>query len=49
MAMAAKERQGADVVLQIDLENAYSRFFRSTCLEAARTARPQLAAIWGAL
>ena len=38
-------RQDADVVLQIDLENAYGRAFRSTCMEAARTACPQRAAI----
>ena len=30
--------------LPIDLENAYGRAFRSTCLEAARTTCPQLAA-----
>ena len=45
MAIAPKERQDADVVLPIDLENAYGRAFRSTCMEAARTAYPQLAAI----
>ena len=40
-----KVRQDADVVQPIDLENAYGRAFRSTCLEAARIAYPQLAAI----
>ena len=45
MAMTPKEEQDADVVLPIDLENAFGRAFRSTCLEAARTACPQLAAI----
>ena len=49
MAMTPKEGQDADVVvLPIDLENAYGRAFRSTCLEAARTACPQLAAICAA-
>ena len=36
------------MVLPIDLENAYGRAFRSTCLEAARGACPQLAAICAA-
>ena len=44
-AMAPKEGQDADVVLPIDMENACSKAFRSTCLEAARTGCPQLAAI----
>ena len=45
MAAAPKERQDGDVILPIDLENACGRAFPSTCLEAARTACPQLAAI----
>ena len=40
--------QDADVALPIDLENANGRAYRSTCLEAARTACPQLAAICAA-
>ena len=48
MAMAPKEGQDADVVLPTDLENAYGRAFRSTCMEAARSACPQLAAICAA-
>ena len=48
MAMAPKEGHDADVVLPIDLENAYGRAFRSTCSEAARTVCPQLAAICAA-
>ena len=44
MAVTPKEGQDADVVLPIDLENAHGRAFRSTCLEAARTACRQLAA-----
>ena len=47
-AVAPKEGQDADVALPIDLENAYGRVVRSTCLEAARTACPQLAAICAA-
>ena len=38
MARAPKEGQDADVVLPIDLENTFGRAFRSTSLEAARTA-----------
>ena len=45
MAAAPKQVQDADVVLPIDLENACGRAFRSTGLEAAREACPQLAAI----
>ena len=45
VAVAPKVGQDADVMLPIDLENAYGRAFRSTCLEAARSACPQLAAI----
>ena len=45
MAVAPKEGQDADVVLPFDLENAYGRAFRSGCVEAARSACPQLAAI----
>ena len=48
MAMAPKEGQDADVVLPTDLGNAYGRAFRSTCLEAARSACPQPAAICAA-
>ena len=48
MAVAPKEGQDADDVLPRDLENAFGRAFRSTCLEAARTACPQLAAICAA-
>ena len=47
-AMAPKEGQDADVVPPIDLENAHGRALRSTCLEAAKTACPQLAAICAA-
>ena len=43
-----KRHMDADVVLPIDLENAYGRACRSTCLEAARGAGPQLAAICAA-
>ena len=43
VAVAPKEEQDADVVLPIDLENACGKAFPSTCLEAARTACPQLA------
>ena len=42
---APKLEQDADVVLPIDLENANGRANRSTCLEAARAACPQLPAI----
>ena len=45
MAVAPKAEHDADVVLPIDLENAHGRDFRSACLEAARSACPQLAAI----
>ena len=38
MAVAPKVGQDADVVLPIDVENAWGRAFRSTCLEAARSA-----------
>ena len=48
MAMAPKVGQDADVVLPIDLENAHGRAFRSTYLEAARSACPQLATICAA-
>ena len=48
MVAAPKLGQDADVVLPTDLENAYGRAYRSTCLEAARTACPQLAAICAA-
>ena len=48
MAAAPKQVQYADVVPPIDLENACGRAFRSTCLEAARGACPQLAAICAA-
>ena len=48
MAVAPKEGQDADVVLPIDLENGKGRAFRSTCLEAARGACPQLAVICAA-
>ena len=48
MAGAPKQEQDADVVLPIDLENAYGRAFRSPCLEAARAACPQLAAVCAA-
>ena len=48
MAVTTKEGQHADVVPPIDLENVYGRAFRSTCVEAARTACPQLAAICAA-
>ena len=48
MAGAPKEGQDADVVLPIGVENANGRAFRSTCLKAARTACPQLAAICAA-
>ena len=36
MVGAPEQAQDADVVPPIDLENAYGRAFRSTCLEAAR-------------
>ena len=48
MAVAPKQTEDADVVPPIDLENAFGRAFRSTCVEAARTACPQLAAICAA-
>ena len=48
MAVPPKVGQDADVVLPIDLENAYCRAFRSTGLEAARTACPQFAVICAA-
>ena len=48
MTRVPKEGQDADVVLPIDLENAYGRAFRSTCLEAAASACLQLAAICAA-
>ena len=48
MAMTPKDGQDADVVLPSDLENAYGRAFRPACLDAARTACPQLAAICAA-
>ena len=44
MAGAPKGGQDGDVVLPIEQENTYGRAFRSTCLEAARRACPQLAA-----
>ena len=45
MAVAPDIGQDADVVPPINLENASGRVFRSTCLGAARSACPQLAAI----
>ena len=48
MAGAPKKSQDADVVLPVDLENANGSAFRSTCLEAARAACPQQAAICAA-
>ena len=48
IAAAPNLGQDADVVLSIDLENANGRAYRSTCLEAARAACPQLAAICAA-
>ena len=42
MAGALEQGQDADVVPPTDLENAYGRAFRSTCLEAARGTCPQL-------
>ena len=48
MAVAPKDGEDADAVLPTDLENAYGRAFRSTCLEAVRRACPQLAAICAA-
>ena len=48
MAMAPKEGEDPDVAMPIDLENASGRAFRSTSLEAARIAYPQLAAICAA-
>ena len=48
MAVARMMGQDADVVLLIDLENAYRNAFRSTCLEAARSVCPQLASICAA-
>ena len=48
MAMTPKDGQDADVVLPSDLENAYGRAFRPACLDPARTACPQLAAICAA-
>ena len=48
MVAAPKLGQDADVVLPIYLENAYGRAYRSTVLEAARAACPQLAAICAA-
>ena len=48
MAAAPKLGQDADVVLPIDLDNAYGRAYRSTCLQAARAACTQLAAICAA-
>ena len=48
MVAAPKLGQDADDVLPIDLENAYGRAYRSTCLEAASAACPQLAAICAA-
>ena len=46
MAAAPKQAYDADVVPPIDLENAHGRAFR--CLEAAKRACPQLAAICAA-
>ena len=40
MVAPPKVGQDTDVVLPIDLENAFNRAFRSTCLEAARSACP---------
>eukprot|EP00974_Lingulodinium_polyedra_P097926 9492931-Lingulodinium_polyedra.AAC.1 len=34
-----------DVILPIDLENAYGRALRSVCLEAAQTVCPRTAAL----
>ena len=48
MAVTPKEGQDADVAPPIDVENAFGRAFRSTCLEAARSTCPQLAAIYAA-
>ena len=48
MAVARMMGQDANVVLLIDLENAYRNAFRSTCLEAARSVCPQLASICAA-
>ena len=48
IAVSPKVGQDAEVLLPIDLENAYGMVFRSTCLEAARAACPQLAAICAA-
>ena len=42
LAVAPKKGQDVDVVLPCDLENASGRAFRSKCLEAARSACPQL-------
>ena len=48
MAVTTKAGHDADVVLPIDRENACGGAFRSTCLEAASAACPQLAAICAA-
>ena len=46
--IAVVPEQDGDVFLSVDLETAYGRAFGSTCLEAARRACPQLAAVCAA-
>ena len=47
IAAAPKSRPDGDVTLPIDLENAYGRAFRSTCLEAAKLAcQPSDTVFW---
>ena len=45
VAAAPKSVSDGDVTLPSESESAYGRAFRSTCLEAARLACPQLAAV----
>ena len=47
-AAATEGGPDGDVILPIDLENAYGRAFRSTCLKAVRLACQQLAAVCAA-
>ena len=48
MAAAPKGGQDGDVIRSIDLQSAFGRALRSTCLEAARLACPHLAAVCAA-
>ena len=48
MSQAPKGELDADVILPIDVEGVNGRAYRSTCLDAARLACPQLAAVCAA-